>query len=111
MWWEQANPPWELPNYVGDFTQALEETQSWIVTGGVAVHATVALPGIDPLLHTQPLILSNGESEVGGSDMELLMPKQLLSKVRRADDIEHVLNKGTWATMPATHGGGRFLWM
>jgi len=22
--WEQADPPWQLPNYVGDFTQALK---------------------------------------------------------------------------------------
>ena len=106
MQWEQANPPWELPDYIGDFTRALEETQSWITTGGVTVPATAALLGIDPLPHMQPLILSDGESEVGGSDMELLMPKWLLSKVQWADNVEQVLDKGAWVTTLATCRGG-----
>ena len=55
---------------------------------------TAVLPGIDPLLQTQPLIPRDGESEVGGSDVELLTPKRLLSKVWQADDVEHVLDKG-----------------
>src|SRR5882724_13568475 len=32
--WEQADLPWELPNYIGNFMQALKETQAWIMTGG-----------------------------------------------------------------------------
>ena len=94
MQWEKSDLPWELPDYVGHFAQALDVTQSWIVTGGIAAPATAALLGIDPLLQMQPLIPSNGESEVGGSDVELLTPKRLLSKVWQADDIEHVLDKG-----------------
>ena len=78
---------------------------SWIMTGVVAVPATAALPGIDPLPHMQPLIPSDRESEVGGSDTELPMSKQLLSKVRQADNIEHMLDKGEWATTPAMHRG------
>jgi len=55
---------------------------------------------------TQPLIPSDGESEVGGSDADLPMPKRLLPKVWQAYDIEHMLDKGAWATMPATRQGG-----
>ena len=33
------------------------------------------------------------------------MPKQLLSKVKWADNIEHVLDKGAWATMPMMRRG------
>ena len=57
----------------------------------------------------QPLILSNGKSDVGGSDVDLPTPKRLLPNVQQADDVEHVLDKGAWVTMPATHWGGRFL--
>ena len=81
------------------------------MTGGVAAPATAALPGINPLLQMKPLILSDSESEVGGLDMEPLTPKRLLSKVQWADDIEDVLDKGEWVTMPETHWVGRSLWM
>ena len=101
MRWERANPPWELPDYVRDLARAFEQTQSWISTGGVAAPAIAVLPGVDPLLQMQPLILSDGESEVGGSDADLPTPKRLLPKVQRADDIKHVLDKGAWATTPA----------
>ena len=77
---------------------ALEETQAWIANGGVAAPVVVVplqnLPPTDPTLPAP----SNGESEVDASDEELLTPKQLLSKVRRLDEVEHVLDKGVWAT-------------
>ena len=57
------------------------------------------LPPTDPTLP----VPSDGESEVGASDEELLTPKRLLSKVRLSDKVEHVLDKGAWATTPATH--------
>jgi|SRR5882724_8151725 len=84
---------------------ALKETQAWIATGGVAAPETAAPLGIIPLTNSMPPVPSIGESEVGGSDVELPMPKQLLSKVQQADDVEHVLNKGAWATMLVTHWG------
>jgi len=104
--WERVDPPWELPDYIGDLAQALEETQSLIATRGVAAPATAALPGVDPLLQMQLLVPSDGESEVGGSGADLPTPKRLLPKVWRANDIEHVLDKGAWATKPATRWGG-----
>ena len=81
--------------------QALEEIQAWIATGGVAAPVTVEPLGIIPLTNSVPTVPSNGEFEVGGSDAELPMPKQLLSKVWQADNIEHMLDKGVWETMPA----------
>src|SRR5882724_7054034 len=103
--WERADPPWELPKYVGEFARSLEETQVWIANGGVAAPVVVApllnLPPTDPTLPAP----SDGESEVGASDEELPTPKRLLSKVRRSDEVEHVLDKGAWATTPATRVG------
>ena len=103
--WERADPPWELPDYVGKFAQSLEETQAWIVSGGVAAPVVVAplrnLPPTDPTL----LVPSDSESEVGASDEELPTPKHLLSKVQWSDEVEHVLDKGAWATTPAMHVG------
>ena len=81
------------------------------MTGGVAAPATAAPLKIIPLTTLMPPAPSDGKSEVGGSNTEFLMPKQLLSKVQQANDVEHMLNKGAWAAMPVTHGGGRFLWM
>src|SRR5882724_9685724 len=81
--------------------QSLEETQAWIASGGVAAPVVMAplwnLPPTDPTLPAP----SDGESEVGALDEELLTPKRLLSKVRRSDRVEHVLDKGVWATTPA----------
>ena len=59
------------------------------------------LPPTDPTLPAP----SNGESEVSASDDELPTPKRLLSKVRWSDKVEHVLDKGAWATTPAMHVG------
>ena len=83
----------------------LEETQAWIASGGVAAPVVVVplrnLPPTDPTLP----VPSDGESEVGASDEELLTPKRLLSKVRWSDEVEHVLDKGAWAMTPATRVG------
>ena len=59
------------------------------------------LPPTDPTLP----VPSDGESEVGASDEELPTPKRLLSKVWQSDEVEHVLDKGAWATTLATHVG------
>jgi len=101
--WERADLPWELPEYVGEFSQSLEETQAWIASGGVAAPVTVV-----PLWNLPPTDLtlpapSNGESKVSASDKELLTPKCLFSKVWLSDKVEHMLDKGAWATTPATH--------
>jgi len=105
MQWERADLPWELPDYIGKFAQALKETQAWITTGGVAAPATEApLQMVPPTNLTLPAP-SNGKSEVSVSDKELLTPKCLLSKVQQVDDIEHVLDKGAWVAMLAMHWG------
>src|SRR5882724_2761809 len=92
MWWERADPPWELPNYVSEFAWALEETQAWITNGGVAAPVTTVplwiVPPTNPTLPTP----SNGESGVGASNEELLTPKCLM-------------DKGLWATPLAMHIG------
>jgi len=32
--WERVDPPWELPDYVGDLAQALQVMGAWIASGG-----------------------------------------------------------------------------
>ena len=54
-----------------------------------------------------PLGPNDGKSEVRVSDEELPSPRWLVSKVRRSDDVEHILNKGVWAGTGATRWGGR----
>src|SRR5882724_2090986 len=99
--WERADPPWELPDYVGEFAWSLEETQVWIVSGGVAAPVVVApLRNLPPTDLTLPAP-SDSESEVGASDEELPTPRHLLSKVQLLDEVKHVLDKGAWATTPA----------
>ena len=105
MQWERADPPWELPNYIGEFAQALKENQAWIASGGVAAPVTAVplwiLPPTDPTLPAP----RNGESEVSASDEELLIQKHLFPKVRLSDKVEHMLDKDAWATTLATHIG------
>ena len=48
---------------------------------------------------------SDGESEVGMSDKELPTPQKVFSKVWQVDDVEHVLDKGVWAAIPAKFQG------
>src|SRR5882724_1292415 len=33
--WERVDPPWELPDSVGDLTWALQDMQAWIASGGI----------------------------------------------------------------------------
>ena len=94
-----------LSDYIGNFGWDLKETQAWIVAGGFTAPVTDVPPQIVPLIELMQPAPSDGESEVSGSDEELPTLKQLLSKVKRADNIEHVLDKGAWATMPMTHWG------
>jgi len=55
----------------------------------------------------RPLVLNDGESKVGASNDKLPSPCRLVSKVRRSDNVEHVLNKGVWAGTGATRWGWR----
>ena len=99
LFWEHVNPPWVLPNYVGKLAQALQDMKAWITTSEVAASATVVT------VPTSPNHASDGESEVGVSNKELPTPRKVLPKVRQTDEVEHVLDKGLWAAMPATHWG------
>src|SRR5882724_8657065 len=88
--WEQVDPPWELPDYISDLVQALQDTQVWIASSGVVEQVVVApLPTLP-----QPTAPSDGESKIVVSDAELPSPLQVIPKVCQADDIEHTLNKG-----------------
>jgi len=42
--WERVDPPWELPDYVSNLTQALQDTQVWIVSGGIVENVVVVAP-------------------------------------------------------------------
>jgi len=86
-------PPWELPDYVGDLSQALQDMGAWIAAGGI-VEQVVVVP---PLTLPQPSAPSGSESEVGVSDEELPSPQQLVPKVQQSDMVEHALDKGLWA--------------
>jgi len=66
---------WELPDYVSNFMRDLEETQAWIANGGVAAPAIVAPLRIMPPNNLTLPAPSDGESEVSGSDEELLTLK------------------------------------
>ena len=90
--WEHVDPPWELPDYVGGLSRALQDTGAWIASGGIIKQVVVAPPLTFPLL----VAPSDGESKVGVSDAELPSPFQIVPKVHQADDVEHTLNKGLW---------------
>jgi len=98
--WEQVDPLWVFPDYVGELAQALKHTKVWIVTGGVTA-STVMVP--DGPVPSDPA--SAGKSEVGVSDEELPTPHKVLFKVWQADDVKHVLDKGVWAATPTKHRG------
>ena len=52
--WEHVDPPWELPDYVGDLAQALQVTGAWIASGRVVKQEVVAPPPDSPsTLHSQ----------------------------------------------------------
>jgi len=80
--WEWVNPPWVLPDYIGELAQALEDTKAWITTSGAATSTVMVPNGPVP---SNPA--SAGESKVGTSDEELPTLRKVLSKVRQADDI------------------------
>jgi len=69
--WEQFNPPWELPDYIGDLAQTLQDTQVWIASGGIVENVVVAAPPTLP----QPVAPSHNESEGEISDRELPVSK------------------------------------
>ena len=102
--WEQVNLPWELPNYIGELAQALQATKAWIAMGGVPDSATVVTNMITP--HNNA---DEGKSKAPGSEgapqEELLTLHWLVPKVLQLDQVEHTLDKGAWATTPATHQG------
>jgi len=82
--WEQVNPPWELPDYVGDLTWALQDTQAWIASGGIVDNMVVAAPPTLP----QP---------VAPVTVNLRLRYQTetpCSKVQQSDKVEHMLDKG-----------------
>jgi len=56
-----------------------------------------------PPMITQLLAWSDSESKVDVSDEDLPTPQRVLSKVQQEDDVDHVLDKGIWAAMPAKH--------
>jgi len=69
--WEQVDPPWELPNYVGDLARALQDTQVWITSGGIIENVVVVAPSTLP----QPVAPSDRKSTVEISDGELPVSK------------------------------------
>jgi len=72
--------------------------QEWIKTGGITDPMTL---GPSSTL-ARPQDTSDSKSEVGMSDHEDLPSlKQVVSKVHLSDEVEHVLDKGLWATTPA----------
>ena len=93
-----------LPNYIGELAQALHVMKAWIVTGGVAASATMVTNMPAPTDNAD-----EGESEAPGSEGapqdELPTLCWLVPKVLQSDQVEHTLDKGTWATMPATCQG------
>jgi len=99
--WEHVDPPWELPDYVGDLSWALRDTRAWVASGGIVEQVVVAPPPTLP----PPVAPSDSESEVGPSDAELPSPRQLVPKVRQADDVEHTLDKGLWVGTGAKRRG------
>ena len=99
--WEQADPHWvppgSPPTYIGEFLWNIDINWTWIANG-----ATMTVP----LPLPRPLVTSDGKSKVVPSDVELLFPQQVVLKVRLSDDMEHILDKGTWAaTLLCTRDG------
>jgi len=99
-----------LRNYVGELVQALQVTKAWIMTGGISALATMVTD-----MPTPPANASDGKSEVPGLEdvpqEEFLSLHWLLPKVLQLDQVEHTLDKGAWAAMPATHQGWKIFIM
>ena len=49
--------------------------------------------------------MSNGESKVVVSDIELPSLRHLVPKVQLSDNVKHILNKGPWAATSVVHQG------
>jgi len=75
---------------------ALQDTEAWIVSGGVVKQVVV----VAPLTLPQPPASSDGKSEVRASDAELTSPQQFISKVQQSDNVDHILDKGVWVVTP-----------
>src|SRR5882724_2033195 len=99
--WERIDPPWELPDYVGDLLRALQDMGAWIAAGRILKQVVV----VPPLTLPQPSAPSGGKYEVGVSDEELPSPQQLVTKVQQLDAVEHALDKGLWVGTGATRRG------
>jgi len=72
-WWDQAEPPWVLPTYVGEFSWELTVNKTWIENDGPAGPAgsvTVEATAITLPMLPRPQATIEGESEVRTSDME-----------------------------------------
>jgi len=87
----EADPPWELPNYVGEFArfargrpQALDG--EW---GSCCTFGHGALWNL-PLTRPDLPVPSDGESEVGASERGAPNPN-ICCPVQRLDEVEHVL--------------------
>src|SRR5882724_5759883 len=91
--WEQANPPWVLPTYVGKFSQSLDFNRTWSVNDGAMT--VLPLP--------RPPAASDGKYKVGVSDVELPSPQQVVPKLQQLENMKHVLNKGPWVVTPVVH--------
>ena len=72
--WGRADPPWELPDYVGNLAWALQDMQAWIATSGAVVMMDVEPVRMMPPTTIKPLVPSDSESEVDMSDEELPTP-------------------------------------
>src|SRR5882724_9278615 len=80
--WEQADTPWVLPTYVGNFSQDFAVNWEWIKNGGVTDPTTVVAIVITPLTLSQPQDVSDGDLEVKASDEALPLLLQIMPKVK-----------------------------
>src|SRR5467141_3355356 len=103
LYWETANPRWELPEYVDAMALDVRAAKDWIAhsaigTGGPSQAHALKAP-------------SDGESEVdpSGADREQVPPSPGPAgpKVQTQDLEEVVLDKGPWAAMPGICQGWR----
>ena len=94
---------------MGKFSWDLAVNKTWIKNGGTAWPMTVEATVIALPMLPRPQAMSEGESEVSTSNLELPSPLWVVPKVWLLDDMEHVLNKCAWAETPAVCQSGRFL--
>jgi len=58
--WEQANLPWELPTYIGDFAWDLLDMKGWITISGFSEPTTVEPTVTTPTTIPRALAESEG---------------------------------------------------